>query len=436
MSSQSKQQTIAQKSLAKGRRFAVERSRPQKRVERKVGWGFKHIPSLPPTYSQKEGDKKNVFFEQEEKKLGLGERWGADIPHPPTPLPSPSKESSPIDGGVVVKQQAKRGNRIKLGMVGGRDIKLPHSLSLQGDFVSFAPQGQARGVLRISPNSRSVWRSARLPTSEKAGVTVSIHRAMWGRGACRSSALRRAPLLVNASLKQKLSWIRSSSQLIKTPTRHTFWQGRSFKYKINKLLSATGRKGVIKESVFDTVTQNKVATKLQAFTDLGSRAKEPSFVRRTPYSRLHRSFAPFDPTSLKTILELQSIKVQKSIGFQPKSPLPQARIIANIQNTLNNTIITITDRSGNTKLWCSSGSIGLKTSRRSTNYAAQSVAEAVASKCIKLGIRRVEVRIQGVGYGKPSALKGLRIGGLKISQIVDITPKPHNGCRAPKKRRV
>ncbi|GAQ93821.1 ribosomal protein S11, partial (mitochondrion) [Klebsormidium nitens] len=110
--------------------------------------------------------------------------------------------------------------------------------------------------------------------------------------------------------------------------------------------------------------------------------------------------------------------------------------IANVQNTLNNTIITITDRFGNTKVWCSSGSIGLKASRRSTNYAAQSVAEAVAKKCRKLGIRRVEVRVQGVGYGKPSALKGLRIGGLQIKRIVDTTPKPHNGCRAPKKRRV
>ena len=402
MSSHLKQQTVAQKSLPKARRFAVERSRPQKRVERKVGWRLKHIPSLP-SYSQKEGEKKNVFFEEEGKKLGVTEGWGADIPHPPTPLSSPSKESSPIGGRVVVKQRAKRENQIKLGMVAGRGIQHPHSLSLQGNFVSFAPQGRARGVPRIGSNSRSVWRSARLHPRGKAGVTISIRRAMGGRGAWRSSALRRAPLLVNASLKQKLSRIRSSSRLIKTPTRHTFWQERSFKYK-----------------------------------NLGSRAKEPSFVQRTPtpYSRLHRSFAPFDPTSLKKILELQSIKVQKSISFQPKSPLPQARIIANIQNTLNNTIITITDRSGNTKLWCSSGSIGLKTSRRSTNYAAQSVAEAVASKCIKLGIRRVEVRIQGVGYGKPSALKGLRIGGLKISQIVDITPKPHNGCRAPKKRRV
>jgi len=133
-----------------------------------------------------------------------------------------------------------------------------------------------------------------------------------------------------------------------------------------------------------------------------------------------------------------SFKLQKRRGFQKRRRFHYrfAPIIANVQNTLNNTIITITDRSGNTKVWCSSGSIGLKASRRSTNYAAQSVAEAVAKKCRKLGIKRVEVRVQGVGYGKPSALKGLRIGGLKIKRIVDRTSKPHNGCRAPKKRRV
>jgi small subunit ribosomal protein S11 len=131
----------------------------------------------------------------------------------------------------------------------------------------------------------------------------------------------------------------------------------------------------------------------------------PHLVHRTPTSKAHRSST-------------------------------QTRYIANVQNTLNNTIITITNGSGNTKLWCSSGSIGLKASRRSTNYAAQSVAEAVAKKCSRLGIRRVEVKVQGVGYGKPSALKGLRIGGLKIKRIIDTTPKAHNGCRAPKKRRI
>ncbi len=178
----------------------------------------------------------------------------------------------------------------------------------------------------------------------------------------------------------------------------------------------------------------------------------PAFSSYVPSYRLGRSFAPFIPKrfSIQLSKKTREKLKQRATKKRPKtinnlarleskpffSSTKQTRIIANIQNTLNNTIITITDRSGNTKLWCSSGSIGLKASRRSTNYAAQSVAETVAKKCIKLGIRFVEARVQGVGYGKSSALKGLRIGGLIIKHIVDTTPKPHNGCRPPKQRRV
>ena len=195
---------------------------------------------------------------------------------------------------------------------------------------------------------------------------------------------------------------------------------------------------------------------------VGARTGFPPPLYSVPSYRLDRSFAPFIPKSFSKKLSLSQKarspaggdsppnKLKKrAAGFKPKRmsklagskrkpqfAITQTRFIANIQNTLNNTIITITDRSGNTKLWCSSGSIGLKASRRSTNYAAQSVAEVVAKKCRKLGIRRVEARVQGVGYGKPSALKGLKIGGLLIRRIVDTTPKPHNGCRAPKQRRV
>nr|NP_943668.1 ribosomal protein S11 [Chara vulgaris]AAP92191.1 ribosomal protein S11 [Chara vulgaris]WAK98771.1 ribosomal protein S11 [Chara vulgaris] len=110
--------------------------------------------------------------------------------------------------------------------------------------------------------------------------------------------------------------------------------------------------------------------------------------------------------------------------------------IAYIQSTLSNTIITITDSFGDTKSWSSSGSVGFKGSRRSTNYAAQATAENVARAAIPLGIKSVEVRIKGLGYGKPSALRGLQLGGLIITKISDVTPTPHNGCRPPKKRRV
>lgn len=110
--------------------------------------------------------------------------------------------------------------------------------------------------------------------------------------------------------------------------------------------------------------------------------------------------------------------------------------IAHIQSTLTNTIITITDLQGNTKTWSSSGNVGFKGSRRSTNYAAQATADHVARIAIQLGIKSVEVKIKGLSFAKESALRGLLTGGLLITKISDITPIPHNGCRPRKKRRV
>ena len=110
--------------------------------------------------------------------------------------------------------------------------------------------------------------------------------------------------------------------------------------------------------------------------------------------------------------------------------------IAYIQSTLSNTIISITDLKGNVKTWASSGTTGFKGSRRSTNYAAQATADNVARAAVQLGIKTVQVKIKGLGYGKDSSLRGLHLGGLTITKISDITPMPHNGCRAPKKRRV
>jgi small subunit ribosomal protein S11 len=110
--------------------------------------------------------------------------------------------------------------------------------------------------------------------------------------------------------------------------------------------------------------------------------------------------------------------------------------IAHIQSTLTNTIITITDLQGNTKTWSSSGNVGFKGSRRSTNYAAQATADHVARAAIQLGVKSVEVKIKGLSFGKESALRGLLTGGLLITKISDITPIPHNGCRPKKKRRV
>jgi len=110
--------------------------------------------------------------------------------------------------------------------------------------------------------------------------------------------------------------------------------------------------------------------------------------------------------------------------------------IAHIQSTFNNTIVTITDMSGNVIAWSSSGLQGFKGSRKSTPFAAQMAAEDVVRKAKEQGMRRVQVYIKGPGAGRESALRSLQIAGLTITLIRDVTPVPHNGCRPPKRRRV
>ena len=110
--------------------------------------------------------------------------------------------------------------------------------------------------------------------------------------------------------------------------------------------------------------------------------------------------------------------------------------IAHIQSTFNNTIVTITDMSGNVIAWSSSGLQGFKGSRKSTPFAAQMAAEDVVRKAKEPGMRKVQVYIKGPGAGRESALRSLQIAGLTITLIRDVTPVPHNGCRPPKRRRV
>ncbi len=110
--------------------------------------------------------------------------------------------------------------------------------------------------------------------------------------------------------------------------------------------------------------------------------------------------------------------------------------IAHIQSTFNNTIVTITDLSGNVIAWSSSGLQGFKGSRKSTPLAAQMAAEDVVRKAKEQGMRRVQVYIKGPGSGRESALRSLQLAGLTITLIRDVTPVPHNGCRPPKRRRV
>ncbi len=123
-------------------------------------------------------------------------------------------------------------------------------------------------------------------------------------------------------------------------------------------------------------------------------------------------------------------------GKKRKQRRNVSRGIAHIQSTFNNTIVTIIDTAGDTLCTTSAGTAGFKGSRKSTPYAAQRAAEACAEKASKFGVKEVEVRVKGPGAGRESAITALQASGLTVKVIEDVTPLPHNGCRAPKKRRV
>lgn len=126
----------------------------------------------------------------------------------------------------------------------------------------------------------------------------------------------------------------------------------------------------------------------------------------------------------------------KRVGRKKKERKNIQDAIAHIQSTFNNTIITITDISGNTIAWSSSGCQGFKGSRKSTPFAAQLAAEAVARKVLEHGVKNLEVYVKGPGSGREAALRALQVMGFNIKLIRDVTPIPHNGCRPPKRRRV
>lgn len=110
--------------------------------------------------------------------------------------------------------------------------------------------------------------------------------------------------------------------------------------------------------------------------------------------------------------------------------------IAHIHASFNNTIILITDRQGNALSWSTAGACGFKGSRKSTPFAAQVAGERAANAAAEHGVKNVEVRVKGPGPGRESAVRSLNAAGFKIVNITDVTPIPHNGCRAPKRRRV
>jgi small subunit ribosomal protein S11 len=130
------------------------------------------------------------------------------------------------------------------------------------------------------------------------------------------------------------------------------------------------------------------------------------------------------------LAEKPKVKVKKKASKNVPSG------IAHILASFNNTIITITDKSGNAVCWSSTGSIGFAGSKKSTPFAAQLAASDAAKKAMGHGMKDVEVYVKGPGSGRESAIRAIQAVGLNVTAIKDVTPIPHNGCRAPKRRRV
>ncbi len=129
-------------------------------------------------------------------------------------------------------------------------------------------------------------------------------------------------------------------------------------------------------------------------------------------------------------------QVKKTVRRKRRERKNIERGQAHIQSTFNNTMITLTDLSGNALSWSSSGALGFKGSRKSTPFAAQMASDAAAKAAMEHGLKTVEVYVKGPGSGREAAIRALQSAGLEINMIKDITPIPHNGCRPPKRRRV
>mgnify|MGYP000524715818 CR=1 FL=1 len=125
---------------------------------------------------------------------------------------------------------------------------------------------------------------------------------------------------------------------------------------------------------------------------------------------------------------------KQRVRRRDRKNIPRGR--AFISSTFNNTIVNLTDPAGNTIAWASAGASGFKGSRKSTPYAAALAADGAARRAMEHGMRQVEVYVKGPGAGREQAIRSLQAAGLEVSAITDVTPIPHNGCRAPKRRRV
>lgn len=129
-------------------------------------------------------------------------------------------------------------------------------------------------------------------------------------------------------------------------------------------------------------------------------------------------------------------RVKRTTSSSKKAKRVAAHGQAHIHSSFNNTIVTITDSSGNAIAWSSAGQAGFKGSRKSTPYAARLAGQNAAKTASDMGVMEVDVFVKGPGPGREAAIRALQASGLKVRSITDVTPIPHNGCRPPKKRRV
>ena len=144
--------------------------------------------------------------------------------------------------------------------------------------------------------------------------------------------------------------------------------------------------------------------------------------------------APAPPAPENLSLDADSIEAPKIVKAKGAKNIHSG--IAHVYATFNNTIVTITDQTGNVIGWSSAGKVGFKGSRKSTAYAAQLVAQDAARQAMGHGLKEVQVLVKGPGAGRESAVRALQAIGLDLTLIRDVTPVPHNGCRPPKQRRV
>ena len=148
--------------------------------------------------------------------------------------------------------------------------------------------------------------------------------------------------------------------------------------------------------------------------------------------------APKEPAAKESAAKEggEAAPAEEGAAVRRKGKRNVPRGVAHVLASFNNTIVTITDANGETLCWDSAGTVGFKGSRKSTPFAAQKAAERAAEKAMKMGMREVEVKVNGPGTGRESAVRALAASGLKIRAIEDVTPIPHNGCRPRKRRRV